>query len=352
MPRSVRMSYLLLLIGVIPSLGCREEYEEALRDHEQNYKTCNFRGLEKLRDEEDVFVLQRTPETCFELCSRKGVLEVEDASEKGARAPTYTMTAVFNKTGAFRTLDGEPYATCKCLQTTSRSREDTGTECDDDIQMWNLPLDCYARSSDHCLDMTGCYYSRPCCYIEGTAPISEVWLASRIFIKWIFYLIAIAFVLQIITYSIFRVRRVISGRDDDNDNGNDLSENMLGADVSADEYLMMFDQLPTASLSLTASGSACTICLEDLSKGITSDLHRCVQLPNCTHQFHLSCIKTYASHEVIKRRVVSCPNCRVKMHPSDANMPATDSPDHVSIQSDEQPPHPLLAPDSNVVTQV
>ena len=340
--RTISTVCLLIVYGVVPSLACREEYEDALRKHQKDYQTCNYRGLEGLDDVNDVFMLQRTPEACFEACSRRGVLNVEQAGEKGARAPTYTMTAVFNKTGGIRSSDSMPFATCKCLPTTGRSRADTGSVCDDDIQMWNLPLDCYNRPSDRCLDMAGCYYSRPCCYIEGTAPISEVWLASRIFIQWIFYLIAIAFVLQIITYSVFRVRRVLSGRDDEDstNNNNDLSENMLGPEICAEEYLMLFNELPTATLSMSASGSACTICLEDLSKGIQTESHRCVQLPNCTHKFHLSCIRTYASHEVLKRRIASCPNCRVKICPDTEKDVSAET---ASLLSDgESQPHPLL----------
>ena len=100
-----------------------------------------------------------------------------------------------------------------------------------------------------------------------------------------------------------RVKRYFGYGDD-----GELGEELLGP--SSDEYCTYLEALPPLS-DPAATSSACTICLEDL---LLSD-GTSIILPDCSHAFHLTCIREYCCHEARKQALAVCPNCRVAIDP-------------------------------------
>eukprot|EP01065_Artemidia_motanka_P015718 TRINITY_DN19445_c0_g1_i1.p1 TRINITY_DN19445_c0_g1~~TRINITY_DN19445_c0_g1_i1.p1 ORF type:complete len:428 (+),score=97.21 TRINITY_DN19445_c0_g1_i1:54-1286(+) len=262
---------------------------------------------------------------CFDNCVDLGVWRAQpDGSpypdDVGGRPPVQILWNEQRK--------GRPGA-CTCLFCPCVGGMIVGSMSTDDdrcnqgwIRLYDVPLECAGRDNDNCDDDV-CSFSG-CCYAKGAVAMTTMWMVSRILLQIVFLTIAVAFVCQMLVYSFYRLRQVHRGRHAGH--GMDdalLSEQMITA--TADQYRKLFAVLPTVELSAEGTGTACSICLEDLSAPAGGDASagssetggRVVALPECGHRFHSACIQTYAAHEIQKGRPALCPNCRIKIVPDD-----------------------------------
>ncbi|KAJ9463069.1 hypothetical protein DIPPA_29356 [Diplonema papillatum] len=335
MERGCRFAVAIALWYAAANADCEYDFKDAMQDDRDAFKSC-FDESELMRDP----IATRNvvhPNECFDFCLGRGL----DLIVEGTRTSTDAVYIVYNSSST----------QCDCILNYEGG---TLAVCPTTDIFWHVPLHCAARDTDTCSKLSKCENSYGCCYFSGTVPEpNPLWEASRVVLQWVFLVVALAFVLQVIAYSIFKIR---SARSTHNFMGydGDLGVGMLTA--SADEYSAFFDALPTAPISFSDSGTACTICLEDLAARASSASstdekgHRCIALPECSHRFHLCCIKMLAFHEVSKRKTVLCPNCRVKILPQ-ADTCSANAPDTRSVETaNPMAPRQYRSPDPEVVS--
>eukprot|EP00755_Sulcionema_specki_P035493 Sspe_Gene.21810::Locus_8202_Transcript_1_1_Confidence_1.000_Length_4572::g.21810::m.21810 len=104
------------------------------------------------------------------------------------------------------------------------------------------------------------------------------------------------------------------------------------------EYDELLSKL-TITIDPSDSIAQCSVCLEDLID------NTCIQLPACSHQLHLDCMRKYVQHQVEKKRkkYPRCPNCRTRLllESDEPASPGTDDssePDEGLRPSVEPPP--------------
>eukprot|EP01059_Diplonema_ambulator_P034844 TRINITY_DN8008_c0_g2_i1.p1 TRINITY_DN8008_c0_g2~~TRINITY_DN8008_c0_g2_i1.p1 ORF type:complete len:331 (+),score=36.02 TRINITY_DN8008_c0_g2_i1:359-1351(+) len=281
-------------------------YREAVEDNKSKFEAC-FNTTKALEIGQVLlvdFAFRGNEGNCFDTCLSIGLNELDDDEE--LRTPGDAMLAMYTDAGGKRF--------CACVLDYPGSTQDSS--CNKTMKQWDIPLYCAGIDDKECGLMPNCEYSSECCYYRGTVPEHPLWKASRIVLQWVFLSVAMVFIIQVIIYSVFKVRGGRRGFG----YGSDLAVRLV---ATADQYNEMLDSLPTAVIPPGDTGTACTICLEDLAvAGAESSSNeakhsRCVSLPMCKHTFHLTCIKSYVAHEATKMRTALCPNCRTKILPTD-----------------------------------
>eukprot|EP00755_Sulcionema_specki_P034668 Sspe_Gene.103372::Locus_79185_Transcript_1_1_Confidence_1.000_Length_1348::g.103372::m.103372 len=216
--------------------------------------------------------------------------------------------------------------------------------------LWDVSMKCVNLNDDSCHDLRDvCEWSRTtdCCYIKGTVDHQPLFFSKTYnYLLWAVMILAALPMLQFIFA--FWYRRLVPEEQD-----GDLTEEMLPK--TSIEYQTFLSGLPTVELDPGSTGTACSICLVDLAAHPNDEEvqdipdARCIELPDCKHKFHISCITSFATHELSKKnRRPACPNCRVRIMPyaSDCASPDRDAegPSGIHITLPDPVPNPMAPP--------